>query len=223
MKKALVVGGTSGLGYEVASLLQARKYDTFVTGRKISNSIKRSAFIPLDLSRPDYVSEINNAVMRIAPIDVLVYAAGFRQRGPLRELTRQNIEAMTQVGLVAPAMFLRMLLQVQRSLPMFVAVTSTSEWTPRADEPMYCAAKAGLGMFAECVSLDESIGKTLTVGVSGMNTPFWENSGQNVDSYLDPAWVAAQVLESLQDEYKYRFVKILRDPKRVEVAKERII
>jgi NAD(P)-dependent dehydrogenase (short-subunit alcohol dehydrogenase family) len=221
-KKALVVGGTSGLGLEIASLLQSKHCDVVITGRKMPPDKRKTLFSALNLANENYLSDINNLLIGIGAVDILVYAAGFYQQGNLRDLPRSGIETMIRVGLTAPTMLLRSLLQYQKKLPVFVAITSTSQWTPRADEPVYCATKAALGMLAESVSLDGSIGQTLTVGVSGMNTPFWKDTNRNTRSMLEPAWVAAQVIDCLEDMYQYRFVKILRNPDRVEVSKERI-
>jgi NAD(P)-dependent dehydrogenase (short-subunit alcohol dehydrogenase family) len=148
-RKALVIGGTSGLGLELASLLKASHREVFITGRRRPVDLRKTSFRPLDLSKGDYIGLINNLFMRLGAVDTVVFAAGFGQFGKLEDLARPNIENMIQVGLSAPAMVLRTVLQFQKTLPEFIAITSTSQWTPRADEPVYCAAKAGLAMLVE--------------------------------------------------------------------------
>lgn len=219
--KAIVIGGTSGLGLELASLLKVSHKQVFITGRKRPSDFRKASYFPLNLSSADYVSRINDLLVRLGAIDTVVYAAGFRQSGKLEELTRSSIEDMIQVGLSAPTAVLRSVLQFQKTLPTFIAITSTAQWTPHADQPVYCAVKAGLAMLTESVSLSGSVEKAMTVGVTGMNTPFWENTKRDTSSLLDPAVVAAKIIEQLQEDFAYRFIKVLRDPLRVEVAKER--
>ena len=220
-RKAVVIGGTSGLGLELASLLKASHREVFITGRRRPSDLRGTSFHQLNLSGDGYMGRINDMFMRLGAVDTVVYAAGFSQIGNLEELARSSIEDMIQVGLSAPTMVLRTVLQFQKKLPTFVAITSTSQWTPRADEPVYCATKAGLAMLAESVSLSGSIQQTLTVGVSGMKTSFWDKVSRDTSTMLDPALVAEKIMDSLKDEYCYRFLKVLREPARVEVVRER--
>jgi len=38
---------------------------------------------------------------------------------------------------------------------------------------------------------------------------------------LDPAWVADEIMKLREDDYKYRFAKIMREPAHVEVVETR--
>lgn len=109
----------------------------------------------------------------------------------------------------------------QKYLPGLIAVTSTSQWTPRLREPVYTAVKAGLGMFANSVSLDPAIGKTLVAAPAGMKTPFWKGTDKDTSDMLDPAWVADQILNLYNDDFKYKYARIMRGPSRVEIMEKR--
>ena len=214
---ALVIGGTSGLGLELASLFSKDDYNVFVTGR---HNPQRSElhFVKLELDSDTLGESLDSLIFRLPQIDLLVYAAGFYQERRISDLTDADILKMTRVGLLAPMMLLQRLLDIQEGLPVFVAVTSTSQWNPKELEPAYCATKAGLGMLARCVSLDERVKKVLVVGVAGMATPFWKAENRDVSTMLRPKWVAQQVREALKGSYRYRLIKVLRDPPRVETA-----
>ncbi len=219
-KNALIIGGSSGLGLELATTLPA-KYHTIVTGRHDPKNEKVD-FRVLDLNTRDQLAgTLDEFVANLPRIDLLIYAAGFYQEGTISDVSDDDIAAMTGVGLLAPAMLLQRLLKKQSELPGFIAVTSTSQWTPRLLEPMYTSVKAGLGMLANSVSLDERIDKVLVAAPAGMNTRFWENSPRDASTMLDPKWVAEQILEQYSDNFKYKFTRILREPERVEIVETR--
>src|SRR3989344_3159537 len=112
---------------------------------------------------------------------------------------------MLHVGLTAPVTILNRILKNQKSLPGFIAITSTSQWTPRLLEPVYTAVKAGLGMFANSLSLDERVGKTMVAAPAGMKTNFWATTDKDISDMLDPEWVADQMLIQWSDSFKYKY------------------
>ena len=128
----LVIGGTSGLGLSLASLLTAHFNNVIVTGRR-SISQEGLEMIPLSLTGDDLEIRLGEMVDKLAHIDTLVYAAGFLQMGTITELETKNIDDMMKVGLVTPMYLVRALLQKQGALSEFIAITSTSQWTPRLD------------------------------------------------------------------------------------------
>ncbi len=50
---------------------------------------------------------------------------------------------------------------------------------------------------------------------------FWENSLRDTSTMLDPAWVAKKVIDHHRGEFKYKFIRILREDPRVEVVETR--
>lgn len=218
---ALIVGGSSGLGIEVADLLGRDNYHVYITGRRKPKK-ENFSFLFLNLNVTLSLEwNLDKLMAHVPRIDLLIYAAGFYQEGKISDLSDPDIIDMTTVGLLAPAMLLQRILQKQDSLPGFIAITSTSQWTPRLLEPVYTAVKAGLGMLANSVSLDERIGKVLVAGPAGMSTRFWEHSPRDMSTMLDPKWVARQILDYYAQDFRYQFIRILREPARVEVVETR--
>ena len=219
----LIIGGTSGLGLSLAHTLKAT-YSVYVTGRR-DFAQDGITFLPLDLSASEGLpARVKKVVDTLPSVDLLIYAAGFFQDGTVTELSEEQIIAMLNVGLNAAVYAVRDVLQKQNALPEFVAITSTSQWTPRLKEPVYTAVKAGLGAFANSVSLDPRVKKTLVAGPAGMATNFWEGTDQTVHDtkkMLDPDWVAEAINEVREGQYAYKFVRILREPARVEEVETR--
>lgn len=226
---ALIVGGSSGLGLELARALKVT-HQIWITGRKNPNEAGVS-FYPLPLDR---VGELENRVKILLsetlgpngpklPIDLVIFAAGFYQNQKIDELSFTEMASMMQVSVLAPAILLSELLRRQEFLPGFIAITSTTQWTARGNEPLYAAGKAGLGMLAKCLSLDDRLKKTLVAGPGGMSSGFWRDHLRDLSKFLDPKWVAEQILEQFANQTTtYRAIRIPRDPPSVELVEERV-
>lgn len=219
VRKALIVGGSSGLGLELARLLTT-DYEVIVTGRR-DPAVTSLQFRQLELGDVSLSTKLDALITELPEIGLVVYAAGFFQEGTISDLGDADIEKMDRVGLLAPAMLLQRILSKQGKLPGFIAITSTSQWTPRLLEPMYTAVKAGLGMLANSISLDERVGKVLVLGPAGMRTRFWEEDGRDTSDMLDPEWVAAETKKLWGEDFKYKFARALRNPARVEIVETR--
>lgn len=219
-KTALVVGGTSGLGLQLALQL-AETHQVIVTGHNRPED-RRLDFRELHLSGSrDAREDLHEMVSQLPFIDLLIYSAGFLEEGTLTDMDEEGMDLLLYTGLGSPALLLRDLLRKQDRLPGFIAITSTAQWTPRRLESMYTAVKAGLAMFAQSISLDGRVEKTMVAGPGGMNTPFWSKSKRDASAMLDPKWVAEQILKEYLGTYAYKCIKIPRDPARVEVIETR--
>jgi NAD(P)-dependent dehydrogenase (short-subunit alcohol dehydrogenase family) len=97
---ALVVGGTSGIGREIAHALARRGEDVIVTGRDKTRAQSAAAEIggrhrglALDLTKPD---EIVSALATVGPVDHLVLAAVERDQNSVRNYdTGRAIKLLT--------------------------------------------------------------------------------------------------------------------------------
>lgn len=216
----LIIGGTSGLGLELAKSMQSLGGAVYVTGRRELNelSLRYEAF---DLSAPDLPGRLGDLVAKLPEITTLIYAAGYFQEGRVTDLTETQIEEMIDVGGRGLIYAVQAVLAKQGQLDELITITSTSQWTPRKLEPIYNFVKAGAAHFSNAMAEDGRVGKVLVAGPAGMDTAFWEGTGHDVSTMLDPAWVADEVMKLRNDEYGYRFAKILREPARVEIVETR--
>ncbi|MBU6389745.1 SDR family oxidoreductase [Patescibacteria group bacterium] len=216
---ALIIGGTSGLGLEISRRLT--EYSVYVTGRK---KVEEPAVhrIELELNCGQMLpSELDRVVNQLPPLGLLVYAAGFYQAKTVAQLTDADISQMLNIGLRAPVMLLQRILMKQKTLPGFIAITSSSAWTPRKDEPLYCATKAGLSMLADALAEDPACGKVLQVAPGGMKTPFWDGTDKDTSDMLDPSWVAGEVQREFEGDFSYKYIRIFRSPARTEIEEVR--
>lgn len=220
-KTALVIGGTSGLGLELALKLRETHDNVIVTGRT-ETTHSDIDFRGLDLSADiSLMGRLNDFVRDLPVVDMVIYAAGFYQEKTVDELGDQDIDDMLSVGLGACMKVIARILRKQETLPCLIAITSTSQWTPRLYEPAYTAAKAGLGMLGDSIALDPAVEKVLVAAPSGMKTRFWADTDKDTSTMLEAAWVAEVILADLFQfgvSYEYRYARILRNPSRVEIV-----
>lgn len=218
---ALIIGGSSGLGLALAKKLAAGGYDVHITGRK-DPKIERLTFHALNLSGKDPAQKLKQLIQSLPKVDLFIHAAGYYQEGRVTDLTDKQIEEMLNVGGRSLIYGLRALLQNQADLPELITITSTSQWVPRQYEPIYNFVKAGGGHFANAMAEDGRVGKVLVAGPAGMNTPFWRDQpGRDMNDMLDPEWVAQQIEAARKPQYKYKYIRILRQPARVEEVETR--
>lgn len=219
----LVIGGTSGLGLSLAKKL-SQTYDVYVTGRQDPKDTALH-FRSLDLvASSESFTAIEHLIHDLPSIDLLVYAAGFFQEGTVTDLSVEQIDKMFAVGITGAIYATQQLLSKQNELAEFIAITSTSQWTPRLYEPVYTAVKAGLGAYANSLSLDSRVKKTLVAGPAGMATNFWKDADKDahdLSKMLSPDWVADRIVEAREEEYSYKFIQVLREPARVNVQEVR--
>ena len=218
----LIVGGSSGLGLELAKQLASQGNKVIISGRHNPKQ-EYIEFHKFNLTTGNNLTAtVTSFIEGLPKIDMFVYAAGYYQEGTIVDLSQEEIKNMLNVGIHAPVWLIKELLTKQNNLNEFVAITSTSHWTPREKEPIYTAVKAALGHFANSISLDKRVKKTLVVGPAGMRTNFWSGiKRDDLNEMLEPTWVAEQIIKLLKDNYQYRFAKIMRQPPRVVIEETR--
>jgi len=217
----LIVGGSSGLGLALAKEFADCGDKVIVTGRK-DPKVEFAMFLKLDLTQTKIDKKIQELTSKLPKINSLVYAAGFYQEGRVTDLSHEQIEAMLSVGGRGLIYFVRALLLKQGSLDELITITSTSQWTPRKLEPIYNFIKAGAGQLSSGLAEDGRIKKIIVAAPSGMRTNFWDGVKMTEwDKFLDKEWVAQQIIIARAGRYKYKFIKLLRDPVRLEIAEKR--
>src|SRR5688572_23544427 len=219
--KTLIIGGSSGLGLELARIL-SEKGEVIVTGRT-DPKVNFAEFRRLELNGRGLSKNIAELVADVPQIDLLIYSAGFYLGEPLTDLKDDQIEKMLDVGARGLIYSVRDLLRKQGKLQQLVTITSSSQYTPRPLETIYNFVKSGEAIFSAALADDDRVGKVLVAAPSGMQTAFWRDQpGKDISEYLDPKWAAGQIAEFMAQDYKYKEIRLFRgNPPKVEEFESR--
>jgi NAD(P)-dependent dehydrogenase (short-subunit alcohol dehydrogenase family) len=187
-KKALVTGGTSGIGREVANQLAALGAEVAVSGRDAARGAETVAAIEAAGGKARFVAAdladfgaIGRLAEEVGEVDILVNNAGIFDFKPTPDESRENFEAMFDVNVRAPY-FLTAALAPKMAGRGGGAIVNVSTMVAELGMPgssAYAATKAALasltrtwaGEFAGFgVRVNTvTVGPTMTGGTSAMS------------------------------------------------------
>jgi short-subunit dehydrogenase len=227
MKKVLIIGGSSGLGLELAKKYKEQGCVVYITGRKAPlEKTENIVFVELELGDILNLSNnINNFILNLDfTVDVFIYAAGIFHRGFFDEISVDDLLINVSVNYIAPQFLLKELMKKQNKIDQLIGISSIAQFRTPENEPYYSSNKTGFGKYIEIISQDKRIKKTLLISPGGMNTNFWRNhpkTQEKLKEYLDPIWVAEQIILLTENNIKYQSYIIERNPARLVEEKKR--
>lgn len=163
-KKALVTGGSRGLGKAIALALASEGVHVVVTGRdevKLAETVKeiektgvKADYAIFDVSNEEKVKEsIAKVIHDFGTIDILINNAGIGEFGGVLELSTERFEKIIQTNLFGPYYIMKNILpaMVEQKSGDVVNVASTAGLKGGPMTSAYTASKAGL------IGLSESV------------------------------------------------------------------
>lgn len=204
----VILGGTSGLGWEIAKLLRDRGERVLVLGKFYKPDDFGEGFA-LDLHDEESVSwAVGELERRLGdePVQSFIWAAGFGWRGNFAD--QSDVRSMAVVNFAGALPLVQSIwrrMTSEPSLSNFVVLSSTSGVKTRPDEAVYVATKyaqtglaRSLGQEAE--AQHESCQVSLFI-LGGMKTRFWQGrEPKHYERYNDPVKVATKVVESFMGQ-----------------------
>ncbi len=204
--KNIIIGGTHGLGYEIAKTLRASGEDTFVVGRSYEEA-EHGEGLKVDLSKLEEAKELADAIKELGATAINFYwVSGYGYNGDFAEQESPENMAAVNFGNVIPAAqqaFMSML--ALEEVSHFVVVSSTTGYKARTDEAVYAGTKHAQVGFTRSLGLEaERLQSNVKVALfmpGGMQTPFWDGNRPGVfDEFLDPAKVAEHMVTVAQGQ-----------------------
>ncbi len=155
-KKALVTGGTRGIGEATARALHNVGYEVIVTGTSLDGQApKGCAYIRCDFSD---ASALETFAMDVARLDlgVLVNNAGINKVALLAEYNPKEFARIQQVNVMAPFLLCRAVVPGMRKQRFGRIVNITSIWgvVSKAGRSAYSASKFGLVGLTRALALE---------------------------------------------------------------------
>jgi len=146
VRRAIVTGGSAGIGAEVCRALLAAGYEVVSLARR-PGGIRDPRFssIEVDLSDADATRHVALELARERPATTLVHNAGAVRERPLEQVTPEDLESLVALHLAAPITLLQANLAAMREERYGrVVLVSTRAVLGLAKRTVYSATKAGL-------------------------------------------------------------------------------
>jgi short-subunit dehydrogenase len=170
-KRALITGGSSGIGLSTARLLVKAGAHVAIAARdearlktaaeEISASAGGSGgkviVVPMDVTSTTSVEDgVKRALAELGDIDILVNNAGFAIPGYIEQLTEKDYETMLQVNYLGAVRVIRALLPhfMARRAGSIVNVTSMLGFMGTFGYAAYAGSKFALSGYTECLRQD---------------------------------------------------------------------
>ena len=160
-RTSLITGGTSGIGFELARQLMARRNVVIITGRDLQRLRETEAALPgirtiqSDASNPDDIQALLQHVKEMLPAcDTLINNAGIMRNLNMNQpRTLTDVTREIHINLNGPVQIVQAFLPHLKSRPnaLIVNVSSGLAYVPFPLSPIYSASKAGLCAFTRCL------------------------------------------------------------------------
>lgn len=160
-KTILVTGASSGIGRGVAIACSQMGATVLIVGRNSQKLTETLGMLageghqPLicDLTNADAVKEM---VANLPSLNGIVHCAGIGQRGPVKQLTEQDVDKVMNVNFKAPVLLQSALLQQKKvnKGASIVFIASIASWSPSFGNACYSASKGAIISYSNCLSLE---------------------------------------------------------------------
>lgn len=215
---ALVTGGTSGIGYELAKLLAKDGYNLVLVARSSDRLLEVSdefqdigvdvLLLDQDLFQPNAAMEIYQEVKaKGIQIDVLINNAAQGQKGKFSEIALERHSELIQLNIISVVELTKLFLDdmVTRNFGKILNLASVVSKTPAPEFSIYAASKAFVLSFSEALAKElEETDITVTALLPGRTDTDFFNKADMLDTkeyqehhLADPAQVAKDGYDAL--------------------------
>lgn len=158
ISKALVTGGTSGIGLAISKELIAKGVTVYSISRNPEKIEPREGLILLkmDLSNPDQILEFTESfIEKYGTPDLLVNNAGYGGFFELFKFPSEEIEMQVNVLFISPVMLCKSFAPlINKNGGVIVNISSLATLYPLPYMPIYNASKSALSAFTQSMMLE---------------------------------------------------------------------
>jgi 3-oxoacyl-[acyl-carrier protein] reductase len=157
-RKAIVIGGASGIGWATAQTLAADGCTVIIADRNSDGAHARAAELgaPHTAAAADVTDEASVQALfeGTGGVDVVVNCAGFSGFGLIGDMAAEQFREVIDVCLTGAFLVIKHAGAQLRDGGAIVSLTSLNARQPAVGMSTYCSAKAGLAMLTEVAALE---------------------------------------------------------------------
>jgi NAD(P)-dependent dehydrogenase (short-subunit alcohol dehydrogenase family) len=160
-KKALVTGGSSGIGFAIAKELIAEGAKVIITGRNqsaVENSSKETGALGIVSDQSDLAAIdklVSTTRSEFEKIDILVLNAGVYSIAPFEMVSESTYDSVMDINLKGVFFTLQKFIPLLNEGASVVIISSIAALaTPAAGQSVYSASKAALNSFVRSLSFE---------------------------------------------------------------------
>lgn len=158
-KRAIVFGGTSGIGLATAMLLAERGAEVTAVGPEANRpeSLRNSteiAWIHADVTCPDEIAAAVDTVSSQGPLDWLVYSAGIQRYGMADEVSVEQWDLVHSVNARGAFVAAHFAVPKMTRGGAIVHVSSVQAVACQTSVPAYAASKGTLDTLTKAMAID---------------------------------------------------------------------
>ena len=157
-RKAVVIGGASGIGWASAQALAAQGCRITIADVNADGARRRAAElgsqhigVDVDVTDEDSVQRLFD---NVGPLDIAVNCAGFSNIALIADMPVEDFRAVVDVCLNGSMIVMKHAGRHLRAGGSLVSCSSLNARQPAAGMSAYCAAKAGLSMLTQVAALE---------------------------------------------------------------------
>ncbi|HYJ56298.1 MAG TPA: SDR family oxidoreductase [Mycobacterium sp.] len=157
-RKAVVIGGASGIGWASAQALAAQGCRITIADVNADGARRRAAElgsqhigVDVDVTDEDSVQRLFD---NVGPLDIAVNCAGFSNIALITDMPVEDFRAVVDVCLNGSMIVMKHAGRHLRAGGSLVSISSLNARQPAAGMSAYCAAKAGLSMLTQVAALE---------------------------------------------------------------------
>ena len=164
-KRALVTGGTSGLGAAIARRLVEEGAQVVICGRDAERGSALAADLGASFVQADVRSEADNersiaeALVLLGGLDIAILNAGTIEEAPLSETTDEAWDAILETNLIAPFQQAQLVLPALRAAgggTVIVTASDAGVWGER-EIGAYSVSKRAAVMLAQMLAVEAGL------------------------------------------------------------------
>ena len=221
MKRAIVIGASSGIGQEVAMLLMKEGWTVGVAARREDKlkALGAAAFEPIDVTKEDATERLQSRISRLGGMDLFFYASGIGKQN--RELEEDIELATMQTNGLG---FTRMIGEAYRYFAKqghghIAAITSIAGTKGLGPSPSYSATKAMQNVYLQALE-QQANARGLKIHFTDIRPGFVDTPLLTGDFHypmmLKPEKVAKEIITAINRrqhirviDWKYRLMTAL--------------